>query len=88
MNFRVLDESGEQVPLIANSAIVAPDPLSAVNNVDTRQMNREKVIAETYWQDLFDEENQKKTLNKENSEMATIIQSYADQTPLSASIQV
>ncbi|CAF3856239.1 unnamed protein product [Adineta steineri] len=82
------DESGEQVPLIANSAIVAPDPLSAVNNVDTRQMNREKVIAETYWQDLFDEENQKKTLNKENNDTATIIQSYADQTPLSASIQV
>ncbi|CAF3237686.1 unnamed protein product, partial [Rotaria sp. Silwood2] len=32
-----------------------------LSSVDTRQANREKVIAELYWQRIFDEEKQNKT---------------------------
>ena len=31
------------------------------SSADTRQTNREKVIAKAYWQHVFDEEKQNKT---------------------------
>jgi hypothetical protein len=40
MNFRFLDASNEQVPLIANSGTVATDRLSAVNTGKTMDILR------------------------------------------------
>jgi hypothetical protein len=61
-DFPVLDESAELIPLVAITG-----PISIVNTgktessvVEIHQTNREKVIAETYWQFVFDEEKQKK----------------------------
>jgi hypothetical protein len=65
-NFSFSGELFEQVPLVINNDSTSPSSSHAVSTtvqslVDTRQINREKVIAETYWQNVFDEEKQKKT---------------------------
>jgi hypothetical protein len=36
-------------------------PTEQISSVDNRQINREKVIAESYWQHIFNEEKQNKT---------------------------
>ncbi|CAF3924849.1 unnamed protein product, partial [Rotaria sp. Silwood1] len=52
---------------LVNNTGKSTEPNSSVDtdaiqtSVDTRQTNREKVIAELYWQRIFDEEKQNKT---------------------------
>ncbi len=53
MIFAFLEKPPEEDPSVDNNTISS--------SVDTRQTNREKVIAESYWQDIFDKEKQNKT---------------------------
>jgi hypothetical protein len=53
MSFAFLEQLTEQNLSINSNTILSP--------VDTRQTNREKVIAESYWLEVFDEEKQNKT---------------------------
>lgn len=53
MFFTLLEKPPEQIP--------STDGNTILSLVDTRQTNREKVIAESYWQDIFDGEKQNKT---------------------------
>ncbi|CAF4443711.1 unnamed protein product [Rotaria socialis] len=58
-----------------------------LSSVDTRQTNREKAIAASYWERIFQEEKQNKTLNKENDGMDKRMQNYDHQQSFHETLQ-
>jgi hypothetical protein len=52
MIFLFIEKPSELSPSVNTNTVLSSD--------DTRQINREKVIAESYWQPIFDEEKQNK----------------------------
>ncbi|CAF1026030.1 unnamed protein product [Adineta steineri] len=74
-----IKELSEQNPTIRNTT----EP----SLVDTRQMNREKVFGEAYWEQIFEEEKQEKMLNQKKSDETSEILQTDDYQKLNGTLQ-